>query len=152
MKSARGLKKGAVDMAFIVDASVAGAWLLPDEDHPFASEMVNRLADEDAVAPELLQHEIRSILLSAEKRGRIAEDMVYTALTRFRALPLRLVTRSEDSEVIRVARRHQLSAYDAAYLALALTESLPLATLDRKLAGAARAEGAIVLGPLAHDH
>lgn len=139
-------------MAFIVDASVAGAWLLPDEDHPFATELMNQLADEDAVAPELLQHEIRSILLSAEKRGRIAEDMVYTALTRFRALPLRLITRSEDSEVIRVARRHQLSAYDAAYLALALTESLPLATLDRKLAGATRAEGAIVLGPLAHDH
>ncbi len=152
MKSARGLKKGAVDMAFIVDASVAGAWLLPDEDHPIATEMMNRLADEDAVAPELLQHEIRSMLLSAEKRGRIAEDMVYTALTRFRALPLRLVTRSDDSEVIRVARRHQLSAYDAAYLALALTEVLPLATLDRKLAAAARAEMAIVLGPPAHDH
>lgn len=133
-------------MAFIVDASVAGAWLLPDEDHPFAIEIMNQLADEDAVAPELLQHEIRNILLSAEKRGRIAEDMVYTALTRFRALPLRLVTRSEDSEVIRVARRHQLSAYDAAYLALALTENLPLATLDRKLAVAGRAEGAFVLG------
>nr|WP_313014215.1 type II toxin-antitoxin system VapC family toxin [Brucella intermedia] len=139
-------------MAFIVEASVAGAWLLPDEDHPFATEMMNQLADEDAVAPELLQHEIRSILLSAEKRGRIAEDMVYTALTRFRALPLRLVTRSQDSEVIRVARRHQLSAYDAAYLALALTEALPLATLDRKLAGAARAEGVVILGPLAHGH
>ncbi len=139
-------------MAFIVDASVAGAWLLPDEDHPFATEMMNRLADEDAVAPELLQHEIRSILLIAEKRGRIGEDMIYTALTRFHALPLRLVSRSEDSEVVRVARRHQLSAYDAAYLALALTESLPLATLDRKLAAAARAERAIVLGPLAHDH
>jgi predicted nucleic acid-binding protein len=67
-------------------------------------------------------------------------------------LPLRLVSRSEDSEVVRVARRHQLSAYDAAYLALALTEVLPLATLDRKLAAAARAEKAIVLGPLAHDH
>lgn len=151
-KSARGLKKGAVDMAFIVDASVAGVWLLPDEDHPFAIEMMSQLADKDAIAPELLQDEIRSILLSAEKRGRIAEDMVYTALTRFRALPLRLVTRSEDSEVIRVARRHQLSAYDAAYLALTLTEGLPLATLDRKLAGAARAEGAVVLGPLAHGH
>ncbi|GLU28038.1 type II toxin-antitoxin system VapC family toxin [Brucella sp. NBRC 12950] len=139
-------------MAFIVDASVAGAWLLPDEDHPFAAQMMNQLADEDAVAPELLQHEIRTILLIAEKRGRIAEDMVYTALTRFRALPLRLITRSEDSEVIRVARRHQLSAYDAAYLALALTETLPLATLDRKLAAAAHAEKAIVLGPFAHGH
>lgn len=139
-------------MAFIVDASVADAWLLPDEDHPFAAEMMNQLADEDAVAPELLQHELRSILLIAAKRGRIGEDMVYTALSRFRALPLRLVTRIEDSEVIRVARRHQLSAYDAAYLALTLAEMLLLATLDRKLAGAARAEGAIVLGPLAHGH
>ncbi len=34
---------------------------------------------------------------------------------------------------------YQLSAYDAAYLDLALRESMPLATLDRRLAAAAGA-------------
>ncbi len=138
-------------MPFIVDASIAGTWLLPDEENPFAAEALSRLADDDALAPELLQHEIRSILLSAEQRGRIDGDLVHTALARFRALPLRLLTRSDDAEVVRVARRYQLSAYDAAYLALALLENAPLATLDRKLAAAARSEGVVVLGPLAHE-
>ncbi|WP_426239734.1 PIN domain-containing protein [Pararhizobium sp. DWP1-1-3] len=42
--------------------------------------------------------------------------------------------------MIGLARAHQLSAYDAAYLALAITEGLPLATLDKKLRQAAAAE------------
>jgi predicted nucleic acid-binding protein len=38
------------------------------------------------------------------------------------------------------SRKHRLSVYDAAYLELARREGLPMATLDRDLAGAARAE------------
>ena len=135
-------------MAFVVDASVAGAWLLPDEDNILADQTMVRMADEDAVAPDLLRHEIRSILLSAERRGRISDDLIHSALARFRALPVKLAGPGDDIEVVRLSRRHQLSAYDAAYLALALLERLPLATLDRKLAAAARNEGVTVLGPL----
>lgn len=135
-------------MAFVIDASIAGAWLLPDEDNELAAQVMTRMADEDALAPDLLLHEIRSILLSAERRGRVDGDLVYTALSRFRGLPLRLVSRSDDVEVVRVARRYQLSAYDAAYLALALLENVPLATLDRKLASAARNEGVPILALL----
>lgn len=138
-------------MSFVVDASIAGAWLLPDEENEFTAQVMSRMADEDALAPDLLQHEIRSILLSAARRGRIDDDLVYTALSRFRGLPLRLISRSDDAEVVRVARRYQLSAYDAAYLALALLENAPMATLDRKLASAARSEGVPLLGPLSHE-
>ena len=45
-----------------------------------------------------------------------------------------------------LARRHRLTAYDAAYLELALGEASPLATLDEALASAARAEGLSVIG------
>ncbi|MBB3660020.1 putative nucleic acid-binding protein [Rhizobium sp. BK650] len=134
-------------MAFVVDASIAGAWLLPDEDNTLAEQAMTRMADEDAVAPDLLRHEIRSILLSAERRGRISDDLVHSALSRFRALPLKLVGPGDDTEVVRLSRKYRLSAYDAAYLALALLERLPLATLDRRLAEAARTEGVAALGP-----
>ena len=103
------------------------------------------MADEDAWAPDLLRHEIRSILLSAERRGRITDDLLHSALARFRGLPLKLAGPGDDSEVVRLSRQYRLSAYDAAYLSLALLEQLPLATLDRKLAEAARAEGIIVI-------
>lgn len=138
-------------MAFIVDASIAGAWLLPDEENAIADQMMERMVDEDAWAPDLLRHEIRSILLSAERRGRISDDLIHSALARFRALPLKLVGPGDDTEVVRLSRQYRLSAYDAAYLALALIENLPLATLDRKLADAARKEGVNVLGSFADE-
>lgn len=139
-------------MAFVVDASIAGAWLLPDEENVLAEQAMARMADENAVAPDLLRHEIRSILLSAEKRGRISDDFVHSALARFRGLPLQLGGPGDDTEVVRLSRKYRLSAYDAAYLALALLEHLPLATLDRRLADAARAEGVAVLEPVDHGH
>ncbi|MGO4570210.1 type II toxin-antitoxin system VapC family toxin [Rhizobium sp. 2YAF20] len=139
-------------MAFVVDASIAGAWLLPDEENTTAEQAMVRMADEDAWAPDLLRHEIRSVLLNAERRGRISDDLVHSTLARFRGLPLKLVGPGDDIEVVRLSRQYRLSAYDAAYLALALLEHLPLATLDRRLAVAARAEGVIILGPVEHEH
>jgi predicted nucleic acid-binding protein len=50
--------------------------------------------------------------------------------------------------VTRLAIEHGLTAYDAAYLDLALRERLPLATLDKMLAAAARAEKVVLLGRL----
>ncbi len=137
-------------MPFVVDASIVAAWLLPDEENALADETLARMADDDALAPDLLIHEIRSILLSAERRGRISSDLIYSGLARLRALPLQLSGPGDDSEVVRLSRGYQLSAYDAAYLALAVLEQLELATLDRKLAAAARKEGVKVLGPIAH--
>ena len=138
-------------MSFVIDASVAGAWLLPDEESESSADLMARLADEDALAPDLLRHEIRNIMLSAERRGRSDGDLVHVALARFSALPIELVSQDGDAEVVRVARHYRLSAYDAAYLALALLKNTPLATFDRKLADAARAEGVAVLGPFAKD-
>jgi predicted nucleic acid-binding protein len=139
-------------MGFVVDASIAGAWLLPDEQNTLADQAMARLADEDAWAPDLLRHEIRSILLIAERRGRISDDFVHSALARFRGLPLQLAGPGDDTEVVRLSRQYRLSAYDAAYLALASLEQLPLATLDRRLAEAARMEGVAILGPIEHEH
>ena len=132
-------------MAFVVDASIAGAWLLPDEENEVAEQAMARMADEDAFAPDLLRHEIRSILLSAERRGRVSDDFIHSALARFRGLPLKLLGPGDDTEVVRLSRQYCLSAYDAAYLSLALLERMSLATLDQKLAEAARREGVAVL-------
>jgi predicted nucleic acid-binding protein len=44
-------------------------------------------------------------------------------------------------QILPLARRHDLTAYDAAYLELAIRERLPLATLDDDLRQAALAPG-----------
>jgi predicted nucleic acid-binding protein len=50
-----------------------------------------------------------------------------------------------QSQPTGLALRYNLSAYDAAYLELALRKSLPLATLDAQLDAAARQAGVPVL-------
>ena len=107
-----------------------------------------RMQAEDAIAPDLFWHEARSLLVTALRRNRINEAAVYISLDRLATIPLRNAGPSDAVSVTRLAIRHGLSAYDAAYLDLALREHSPLATLDKKLAAAADAEAVTVLGPL----
>lgn len=136
-------------MAFVVDASVAAGWLLPDEPTEIADVLAFRMQSEDALAPDLFWHEALSLLLTALRRGRIPETAVYISLDRLAAIPLRNAGAGDAVTAARLAIKHGLSAYDAAYLELALREHAPLATLDKRLAAAATAEKVAILGPLA---
>ncbi|CVI55689.1 type II toxin-antitoxin system VapC family toxin [Agrobacterium leguminum] len=127
-------------MAFVVDASVVAAWFLPDEDGAVADDALARLETQDAFAPDLLSHELRNILLSAERRKRISADDIFAILMRFTSLPVTLSSSADHVSIIRLAQKHALSAYDAAYLSLAISHNAPLATQDRKLAAAAKLE------------
>ncbi|TAX55081.1 PIN domain-containing protein [Rhizobium leguminosarum] len=127
-------------MAFVLDASVAAAWLLADEESRTAEEALSFLETEDALVPDLFWHEIRNILLTAERRRRISNEEVLACLMRLTSLPLRTVSSEDHLPILRLARKYQLSAYDAAYLALAIAENVSLATLDTRLARAASAE------------
>ena len=85
--------------------------------------------------------EIRNILIVSERRRRIEPDDADTFLDDLGRLPIRVQWESGSSRVMALARKHGLTAYDAAYLDLALRLAVPLATLDRALARAAKAEG-----------
>ncbi|MDR6101054.1 putative nucleic acid-binding protein [Agrobacterium larrymoorei] len=129
-------------MPFVVDASVVAAWFLPDETNEVADKALSRLEHDDAFAPDLLAQELCNILITAERRKRIDQENVLSILLRFQSLPLTLVSGGDSVSVIKLAQRHTLSAYDAAYLALATGRNMPLATADRKLSAAALAENA----------
>jgi predicted nucleic acid-binding protein len=134
---------------FVVDVSVAAAWVLPDENDAAAEALLRRLPGATAPVPSLFWHEARNVVLTAERRGLIATGEAIAAMSRLRRLPLEDAGPGRDGAVLALAARHQLSAYDASYLALAVDSTLPLATLDRRLATAARADGVEVLGFLA---
>ena len=127
-------------MPFVVDASVTLEWLMPDEASDLAERALERLGDDEAVAPSLWWFEVRNALLSAERRGRLARDQVQMALVRLARLPISLDHDVDEAVLLAVARQCRLTIYDAAYLELALRRGLPLATLDRELARAATAE------------
>lgn len=136
-------------MSFVIDASLAAAWLLPEE-YSDAAETVIASISEPCPAPSLFWFEIRNILVMSERRGRIASGGALLGMERVRRLPLDDAGIGGDGSILLLASNHTLSAYDAAYLALAINRNVSLATLDRKLAGAARKEGVAVLGPYAH--
>ncbi len=136
-------------MAFVLDASMAAAWLLPEEYSEVAEAVIAKIYAPCPV-PSLFFFEIRNILAMSERRGRIAAGGALVNMERVRRLPLDDAGVGGDGYVLLLAANHGLSAYDASYLALALNRSILLATLDRKLAGAARKEGITVLGPFAN--
>ena len=130
-------------MAFVPDASVAAAWVLPDEEAAPAELALNRLGEETAKVPGVFWHELRNLLLSAERRGRIDARHAEASIARLRRLHIQIAEDADDREVMALARTHRLTAYDASYLALAVREGCALASLDRRLNEAAAAEGVL---------
>ena len=127
-------------MPFVVDASVVGSWVLPDENHPEALTALERLKDDEAFAPSLLWFELRNLLLANERRQRITPAQTAAALNLVEELPLHLDGQGDSDTTLQLARAHKLTIYDAAYLELAVRRHLPLVTFDAALAEAARSE------------
>ena len=132
-------------MAFVLDASITACWAFQDEDHPDAGLAFHRMRAEEAVVPCLWWFEVRNILVVNERRRRIAESDTAAFLLNLSRLRVRLDRLPEGDAVLRLARTHRLSVYDAAYLELARREGLPLATLDAGLRRAAAGEGVDLL-------
>src|SRR6516225_4650530 len=57
--------------AFVVDCSMAMAWLLHNEPTPKTADLLNRLATETALVPAWWFIEITNVLAMAERKGRI---------------------------------------------------------------------------------
>jgi predicted nucleic acid-binding protein len=131
---------------FVVDASVAASWLLPDEGLSESAEAFARLASDFALVPALWWFEMRNVFVINERRGRLDSTQTSRALALLDGLPIRLDTGVDEASLLRLARQYRLSAYDAAYLEIAQRQVVPLATLDAALASAARGEGVGLLG------
>jgi len=132
-------------MAFVLDASITACWAFQDEGHPEAGLAFHRMRDEEAVVPSLWWFEVRNIMVVNERRRRISESDTAAFLLNLSRLRVRLDRLPEGDAVLRLARTHRLSVYDAAYLELAQREGLPLATLDAGLRRAAAEAGVAIL-------
>ena len=133
--------------AIVIDNSVFLSWCLGDEDDPRAARAMQRVAEEGGVVPRIWWYELRNALLMNERRGRISPQQVSDTLDDSLALGISIDDEHDASLLLQLARRHDLSAYDAAYLEVAFRRSLPLATLDRRLHEAAVAIGVASDGP-----
>ncbi|MBX5241620.1 type II toxin-antitoxin system VapC family toxin [Rhizobium sp. NLR22b] len=135
-------------MTFVLDASIAAAWFLPDEQHDAADRLMFDLNTTVGLVPTLFWFETRNLFLMAERRGRLRSGEAVLLMTQLRGLSLEDAGSGGDGLILHLANRYALTAYDASYVALAKADGLPLATADRKMADAARNEGITILGPL----
>jgi predicted nucleic acid-binding protein len=133
-------------MTFIVDASVTMSWYLSGEASPTGRFAFEQLGAGGAAAPVLWWFEVRNAFVVNERRGQLDPAATAGILFHLERLPIRLDLDQDREIVLALAREHGLTVYDAAYLELALRADLPLATLDRQLAAAARAAGVPVVG------
>ena len=110
-------------VALLLDAGPDGRWA------------TDELRNADLAAPSLIAYETASIIRRHERTAQISSDQAAQAHTDLLDLPIEhwpyelLAPRAWQL-------RHNLSSYDASYVALAELTSTTLVTLDRRLAGA----------------
>lgn len=133
---------------FVVDTSVIISWCLKDEQDDYSDAVLEMVSKGEAVVPSLTPFEIANVLLVAERRERLNEADTNRCISLLDSLPI-LVDQEPSNlalgRILSIGRQHGLSAYDAAYLELAMREGLRLATRDKALREAARNCGVNVI-------
>ena len=136
--------------SMVVDSSVTMAWCFDDENSALADAVLDRLSETEVWVPSLWSFEVANVLLVAERRGRLkaAESARFVEL--LGGLPILIDDSSHRralGAVLASGRKLGLSAYDAAYLELAMRLGAVMATADEKLRAACRECGVQVFTP-----
>ena len=116
----------------VIDASAAFEYLL---NTPKGQRIAELIQDVPPIAPEMLDAEVLSALRSAVMRGEIDEAQALTALEDLADWPIERVS---HRFLARLAWRfrHNVSPYDALYIALARQRGITVLTTDEALANA----------------
>ncbi len=130
--------------SLVLDNSVAMRWCFKDgseTDLIYAEKVLDSLtSDYTFLVPNLWHLEAANVLVRAQKREWLTTEQMHEFLDLIESVPLTIDSQTAKqamSATILLASEHNLSAYDAAYLELALRHQVPLATLDADLRKAA---------------
>ena len=137
-------RRGTILNRFVLDCSVCHAGCFEDEVTPYSDRVLDSLATSMVTVPAVWALEVANVLTLSERRGRITVSKSAKFLAFLTDLPSQIDERSMRSvfpEILRLARSWRLTAYDAAYLEVALHEGIPIATRDTALRKAAARAG-----------
>jgi predicted nucleic acid-binding protein len=132
----------------VIDASLAAAWLLHEANAVPTAALVGILSTEPILVPAHWPTELGNALRRAVRTKRIVTADIDPIVRRLTLLDIAVASPSATSDigqVVHFALEHQLSVYDAAYVRLAATRQVPLATLDDAMKVAAHRIGVAVL-------
>lgn len=136
-------------MSIVLDSSVTLAWVYSEEMTPAIRRIFEEVGKGGGWVPGLWRLEVANVLEMGVRRGRHDANFRDATLADLSLLPIAVdpeTDRQAWGATVRLAERHKLTLYDAAYLELARRRGLSLATLDRDLGSAATAEGILVIG------
>jgi predicted nucleic acid-binding protein len=128
----------------VIAASIVLAWCFPDETSDYAESVLVSLERKTILAPPVWGLEIANAIMVGERRKRLQHSEISEFASLLENLTIVQDTRAVAdhlNDVLPLARKHALSAYDAAYLELSIRHGAPLATLDDKLRKAAKGAG-----------
>lgn len=133
----------------VVDSSMAMAWSFVDEGGELADSVARTVGRTGAIVPLHWHLEVANTLAVNERRGRLRPEDSLAIIVGLEQLPITVdpeTYRRTFHDTLNLARKHQLTSYDAAYLELAVRLGLRLATMDKALRAAAEVEGVALLG------
>ena len=132
----------------VLDCSIAVSWCFEDEARPETDAILDVVKDQGAIVPGLWHLEVANVFLQARKKGRMKATDIQPRLELLAKLPIKIDNETylrAFGDIVQIADKESLTAYDAAYLELAIRTKLPLATKDKELASAANRAGVKVL-------
>ena len=136
-------------MELVLDASVVVALLVRDSPMDIPNAVLDAIDDGAIVTvPPHFQLEVANFLVQAQRSGKLAAAVAQQALRYLQHLPITVDSSMHGqifTDVIALAQRNSITSYDAAYIHLARTRGARLASLDKQLLAAAKAEGVDVL-------
>lgn len=134
-------------MNFVLDNSVTMRWFFGDgksRELAYADKVLDAMKKASAIVPATWGLEVANVIARAEAKGLVTEARSAAFLEMLAGVDIEADTATFHhalSDTLQLARRYQLSAYDASYLELALRQGIPLATLDEDLQKAAKKAG-----------
>ena len=131
-------------MKIIADTNIFLAVVL---DEPEKDSIIEMTGESDVIAPEILPYEMGNALSAMLKRRQLSEQEALSALKAAYKIPVRLIS-VDVHAALKLAITHNIYAYDAYFLHCALTQSLPLMTLDRRMKAVAEELKIKLLEPL----
>ena len=130
---------------FVADSSVGVAWAVLSQSSEATADLLENVASGAAlVVPVLWTFEVANSLLVLARRKRITPEQsarASRALIHLNPIIDEEGPRLALNKISDLAKQHALSAYDAAYLELAIRRRLPLASRDAALNKAAKLSG-----------
>ncbi len=120
------------------------SWFFDDEVDEYSELVMDRLNTDGAIVPQIWTYEVVNALLVGERKKRLERTQSLWILERLQQLPIsvdNLRPNNVMSEILALGGKHKLSAYDSAYLELAVRLRLPLSTRDSALEKSASSAG-----------